>query len=322
MRNRGTMMALAFFAGSLLAQDDIGPPPGKLVDVGGRRLHLHCAGSGSPTVVIEAGASSFAIDFTLVQSELSRTNRVCSYDRAGHGWSDAITAAAPREGIPQELRALLQKDGIAPPYVLVGASMGGLYVRRYQIDYPQDVAGLVLLDPSHEDRAFTMYNGEGVAIAELTPEQFRSTIPTGDINLPRRAPQTGVPFDRLPPELYATRVRLDRRLIAAQPAVVTYEQRLQGATAEHANLAKLRQVSLAQQFPLGDRPVVVLSRATGASQAMWDVHAKAARISSNSRHTVVPESGHEIHLFKPDAVIQAVRDVVASYKDKTPLPKR
>lgn len=302
--------------------DDIGPPPGRLIDVGGRKLHLHCTGNGSPTVVIEAGASAFAIDFALVQPVLARANRVCSYDRAGHGWSDPITPAAPRVGVPQDLHALLQKAGVSPPYVLVGASMGGLYVRHYHLEYPDEVAGMVLLDPSHEERLFTMYNGEGVAIAELTPEQFRSTIPTGDINLPRRSPQTGTPFDRLPAELYQLRIRLDQRLIAAQPSVVTYEQRLQSTTAEHATLAKLRQAGLAREFPLDGKPVVVLSRSIGGSQGMWDVHAKAARISSNSRHTVVPESGHEIHLFKPDVVIQAIQDVVASYKEKKPLPKR
>jgi pimeloyl-ACP methyl ester carboxylesterase len=88
-------------------------------------------------------------------------------------------------------------------------------------------------------------------------------------------------------------------------------------TADHENCH--RQASLAQEFPLGSKPVIVLSRSIGGNQGMWDVHANAARISSNSRHAVVPESGHEIHLFKPDVVIQAVRDVVADYTRKKVL---
>jgi pimeloyl-ACP methyl ester carboxylesterase len=311
----------AFLVEPLVAQEaDIGAPPGRLVDVGGRKLHLHCTGNDSPTVIIEAGGSSFAIDFALVQSEIARTNRVCSYDRAGHGWSDAATTN-PRPAW-EDLHVALQTAHVQPPYILVGASFGGLLVRRYQIEYPQDVAGLLLIDPSHEERLFTFFDGNAVAIATLTAEQFRTTIPTGEIRVPRRAPQKGAPFDRLPKELYDTRVRLDERLIASMPATVSYEIRLPSAEREHAMLSKLREVGIAQQYPLGDRPVVVLSRSVGASQAMWDVHALAARISTNSRHTVVPEAGHEIHLFKPEAVIQAIQDVSESIRKKSRLPAR
>ena len=80
-----TMLAGVWVAAQ---QVDIGPPPGRLVDVGGRKLHVNCSGSGSPTVVLEAGGSSFAIDWSLVQSDVARTHRVCAYDRAGSGWSD------------------------------------------------------------------------------------------------------------------------------------------------------------------------------------------------------------------------------------------
>jgi pimeloyl-ACP methyl ester carboxylesterase len=324
MRYRSTILLAICAAVPLLSQQpDVGPPPGRLFDVGGRRLHLHCTGAGTPTVVIESGASAFAIDWTLVQPEIARTNRVCSYDRAGHGWSDPVTDAAPRASIPGELHALLQTAQEKPPYILVGASMGALWVRRYQIDYPDEVVGLVLVDPAHEDRLFTYFEGSAVAIAALTPEQVRSSIPSGDIRIPRqRSPQTGAPFDRLPRELYEIRILLDQRLIASQPWVVTYEQRVRGAVGEHENLATLRQIGLTQTHPAGDRPVVVLSRSMGANQEMWDVHARAARISSNSRHTVVAEAGHEIHLFKPDAVIQAIHDVRDACRNKSKLPPR
>src|SRR5688572_33353081 len=99
---------------------EIGSAPGRLIDIGGRRLHLHCTGTGSPTVIIEAGGSSFAIDFALVQPEIARTNRVCSYDRAGHGWSDAA-ADSPRPAW-EDLHVALQAAQEKPPYVLVGAS--------------------------------------------------------------------------------------------------------------------------------------------------------------------------------------------------------
>lgn len=196
-------------------------------------------------------------------------------------------------------------------------------MRRYQIDYPDEVVGMVLVDPSHEERLFTFHEGTAVTIASLSAEQLRSTIPSGDLRLPKpRSPQTGAPFDRLPRELYETRILLDKRLIASQPTTVTYEQRLRGVEAERQNLAMLREVGLAQLHPFGDRPIVVLSRGVEASQAMKDVHASAARISSNWRHTVVADSGHEIHLFKPEAVILAIQDVVDAYRTNSKLPPR
>jgi pimeloyl-ACP methyl ester carboxylesterase len=319
---RSFVIALSI-AGNAFAQAiEIGAPPGKLVDVGGRRLHLNCTGSGAPTVVIESGASAFAVDWALVQPEIAKTNRVCSYDRAGHGWSDSITAATPRAGVYGELHRLLQVAQERPPYVLVGASMGGLWVRRYQLEYPDEVVGMVLVDPVHEERLFTMFNGQGIAIAELSAEDFRSTIPQRDFPLPVRQAQTGAPFDKLPPDLYAVRINLDKRLIASQPKLVTYDMNLRGAIEQHADLARLRAAGLANPHPLGDRPVVVLSRGINGNQEMWEVHKHAAQISTNWRHSVVEGSGHEVHLFRPDAVILAIRDVLEANRTHAKLPAR
>jgi pimeloyl-ACP methyl ester carboxylesterase len=161
--------------------------PGKLVDVGGRNLHILCEGRGSPTVVFEAGASSFAIDWTLVQREVAKTHRACSYDRAGMGWSDEADPATPRS-TAAILSALLTAAGERPPYVLVGASRGGLWIRDYLIDHSDAVVGLVFVDPSTEDRLFTTIDGKGIAIAEVTAEQLRATFPTGPVPIPRRSP--------------------------------------------------------------------------------------------------------------------------------------
>ena len=129
------------------------PPPGRLVDIGGRRLHLYCTGraNGRPTVVLESGSDSPSPAWARVQTEVSGAARVCSYDRAGIGWSDG--ASGPRDAghIAADLRRLLATAGEAPPYVLVGHSSGGLYVQAFQRLYPDTVAGLVLLDATHED---------------------------------------------------------------------------------------------------------------------------------------------------------------------------
>ena len=300
---------------------DIGAPPGRLVDVGGRTLHALCSGAGAPTVVLEAGASAFAIDWSLVQPGIARSNRVCSYDRAGYGWSEP-GGPETADRVVADLHAMLQAAGEKPPFVLVGASRGGLFVRLYAARYPDDVSGMVLVDPSHEDRLFTMFNGQGVTIASLSAEQLRSTMRPGPVRIPARSPQTGAPFDRLPPDLYARRIALDRRLIAATPSSISYEANAEGAEAERAALARLHEISVTQDRPLGDRPLVVLTRGVDSSQEQKDVHASLGRLTTNFRHSVVAGAGHEIHLFQPIAVIQAIQDAIAAAKGKTRLPAR
>lgn len=164
-------------------QTDIGPPLGRLVDIGGRKLHLNCTGTGTPTVLLGAGASSFAIDWFLVQSEAAMNNRGCSYDRAGSGWSQPRPDVETPRRVVTDLHALLRAAGEEPPFVMIGASFGALYVRVYQLDYPEDVVGLVLVDPATEDRLFTRFEGRGVLIGSLTPEQLRRHLPGRDHSL-------------------------------------------------------------------------------------------------------------------------------------------
>jgi pimeloyl-ACP methyl ester carboxylesterase len=316
------LLAVCCLSASLGAQEpELASPPGKLIDVGGRRLHLLCSGKGAPTVVLEAGASAFAIDWTLVQRELDRANRVCSYDRAGMGWSDSSTAAN-RASEGSDLHNLLSAAGERPPYVMVGASRGGLLVRAFAADYPDEVVGFVLVDPASEDRLFTMLNGDAVLIASLTPEQLRFTMPRQPVAIPRRAPQTGSPFDRLPPALYAQRIKLDERLIASVPSIMMPDAIAAAQERERALLARLLASRSATPHPLGDRPTVVLSRGDDPNAEREAVHAALAGLSTNSRHSIVPHAGHEIHLFEPRAVIQAVADVLEAIRSKTPLPQR
>ena len=310
-------LATPFLAQSV----DIGSPPGRLVDIGGRKLHLNCTGNGSPTIILEAGASSFAIDWALVQPELARSNRVCSYDRIGMGWSDPATGV-PRDTVTLDLHTALNVAQEKPPYVMVGASMGGIYVRQFADQHPDEVVGMVLVDPTSEDRLFLFFEGKAVEVASLTAEQRRSIIPPGPVRVPRRLPQTGAPFDRLPRELYELRIKLDTRLIASVPESVPYEYVVATAEIERARLARLKEVRGAQAHPLGDRPLVVLTRGVESSQALRDVHAQLAELSTNSRHTVVADAGHEIHLFKPSAMIQAIQDVLEALRTKKKLPAR
>jgi len=314
---RSSLLACCFTA-ALAAQQALPPAPGKLFDVGGgRRMHLLCTGQGSPTVVFEHGASAFAIDFALVQSELQKSHRVCSYDRTGSGWSDPLPTFTPSADT-EDLHALLTAAKEPAPYVLVGASRGGLLIRQYLAAYPADVAGLVFVDSSTEDRLFGMVGGQAIAIAEMTPEQMRSTLPTQTVRIPRRPVQKGAPFNLLPAELYQQRLILDERLIAALPETLTPEQLGRYQEQERAMLAALL-ATRKTGTPFGDRPTVVLARGDDRNAEREEVEAKLAKLSTNSRFTVVVGSGHEIHLFQPRAVIAAVNDVLEAIARKRRL---
>src|SRR5246127_921567 len=127
------------------------PEPGRLVDVGGYRLKINCAGSGSPTVVLESGLGDLLSEWRPIQLRISSFTRVCSYDRAGYGESDAGPLPRTSSQISSELHVLLQNAGEHPPFILVGHSFGGYNVRAFNGQYPNEVAGLVLADSTQED---------------------------------------------------------------------------------------------------------------------------------------------------------------------------
>ena len=129
------------------------PPPGELVDVGGHSLHISCVGEGSPTVFLESGSGATSVDWANIQPEVANTTRVCAYDRAGSGWSEPGPGPGDPQQIAGELHTLLGNAGIDGPYVLVGHSFGGLYVRMYAELYPNEVEGMVLVDSSHPEQS-------------------------------------------------------------------------------------------------------------------------------------------------------------------------
>lgn len=124
------------------------PAPGKLYDVGGYKMHLYCTGAGSPSVVLDAGLGNDSTIWAGVQPELSKITQVCSYDRAGFGWSEARPEARDARHLSDELHTLLGKAGVNGPIILMGHSISGLYIRDYAARYPQNIAGLVFVDGS------------------------------------------------------------------------------------------------------------------------------------------------------------------------------
>src|ERR671912_1474004 len=131
------------------------PPPGEMVDVGGHSLHINCVGQGSPTVLLDAGSGGFSAQWVRVQRQVSGTTRVCAYDRAGLGWSEMGPDPRDARQISSELHTLLSEDGIEGPYVLVGHSFGGMYMQTYAARYPDEVAGVALVDSSTDPDQFS-----------------------------------------------------------------------------------------------------------------------------------------------------------------------
>jgi len=307
------------------------PPPGKLIDIGDWRLHIHCTGeahSPQPTVVLEAGAGDFSVDWSLVQPRVARFARVCSYDRAGSGWSDLGPRPRTMHQIVWELHALLENAGERPPYVLVGHSYGGLLVRLYASTYPSEVAGMVLEESADERGAFTMVDGKGIALVDtakgvpIAPVKtsgplHESDVPPGRIrNLIEQAAREGPahatepPYNKLPTD--AQRMRT-----WALGQFKTYAANDNPFNAEE--LAVLLAERKKKEPPLGDLPLTVLSRglredeSPGAKEAEERhnrYQADNVRLSSGGKQVTAKHSRHHICIDEPELEATAIREVL------------
>ncbi|HET6957114.1 MAG TPA: alpha/beta hydrolase [Vicinamibacterales bacterium] len=306
-------MKAAIFVCAVLAAQTPTSPQGRMVDVGGRKLHLSCTGTGSPAVVLVGGGGAFAIDWALVQPELALTIRVCSYDRAGLGWSDAGPADETVEQTVSDLHELLNRAGERGPYVLVGASIGGIYIRAYQREFPKDVAALVFTNSAN--RVGLVAEGANGLLWDLSEEQIRSAFP---IQPPAGAPpsRVGEPFDRLPEHLQATRLQFNQQL----------HERTRRTPDGPASMLSWRKEFL-REFDeteagtplLGELPVVVVSSDPIHADSARSRDGLAARrllFSRNTTLVVAKGSGHEIHLYQPETVVQTLRQTVATLRNR------
>src|ERR1051326_320573 len=159
-------LTLCFSLCATAAQSSSPAPPGKLVDLGGHKLHVNCTGKGSPTVAIENGLGDFSFDWILVQNKVAAFTRVCTYDRAGYAWSEPGPKPRTFAQINLELRDALAKLHEPGPYVLVGHSYGGPVVRNFSAPYPHDVAGIVQVDAAFEGARVGIGGGKTMRLGE------------------------------------------------------------------------------------------------------------------------------------------------------------
>jgi len=295
------------------------PAPGKLVDVGdGRRVQIDCRGSGSPTVVLMSGLDHFgSLSWAPVHDSLARTTRVCAYSRAGIMWSDASGWPFDSEVMADDLRTALTGAGARPPWVTVGHSMGGPYALAFTGRYGAEVAGLVFVDASHPDQQM----GTGSPPSLLRRAKDAGVNLAGPVVLRLGAGRL-VPVNNTPPASAPGMVAAHRAYFPRSVATLIAENRAIGATLRSAGRYRR----------LGDRPLVVLtgvrrmpphvrerlgiSEAEEArrSSAWTQLHDDQATWSTRSRHEIVDDAGHYIHVDRPDVVIRAVREVVATVR--------
>jgi pimeloyl-ACP methyl ester carboxylesterase len=301
------------------------PPPGKLHAVSGHLMHLYCNGEGSPTIVLESGLGE---DFTVwakVQPALSRTTRVCSYDRAGFGWSESQPGMRDSNAIADQLHALLRVAGMVEPVVLMGHSAGGLHIRAYATRFPHDVAGLVFVDASspRQDQklpsaALTLNQHSALEYATL-----KSMFALGIVRLTGRCTAVRPGF-----EAYAGWIRAN----TCVPAQVSAYQR--EASALTQSLAET-----AHTGPYGDLPVLIFSRDPAQAlppgfplrmsaalfqqtNLLWDgLQENLKRLSSRSRRIIARHSGHYIQWDRPDLLNREVAAFIQQIRSHAPSPQ-
>jgi pimeloyl-ACP methyl ester carboxylesterase len=290
------------------------PPPGQLVDVGGHRLHIQCQGDGGPTVVLVTGLGGSSLLWSRVQPALAPSARVCVYDRAGIGWSDASTAPRTPAAVAAELHTLLTNAGVPGPYVLVGASIGGKYIRLFAEQHPDAVAGLVLVDARHEsvDSALTPAERQaGLAGAQRDGQLYWWLGRLGITRLfgARLAAASSPGAAALPSEIstllmvQASRPRSIEAMLGESAGMTTDDARLRAAR------------------PLGTLPLIVLAADSSIAHSQdWRSAQEAqARLSSNSQLIVVPQSSHFVSFDQPQAVVDAVEQVLTCVRTGLPL---
>jgi len=305
--------------------------PGAFVEIDGRRLHYTCIGHGSPTVVFESGIAASSLSWTLVQPEVAALTRACAYDRAGLAWSDAGDARRSMRTFVEELRGWLDGAHIAPPYVLVAHSFGGLIIRAFAHTFPADTAGLVFVDtlhpaewanPTREQQhllrgaVFLSRVGASLAAAGIVGF-FLSRLAGGSPEMPRRVSRM---FGSQAAELIERMVGEVQKLpIEVRPAIQSHWSHPRAFRAMAQHLAALPACSehlAGRREEFGDLPLVTLSASN--RQPRWlAADAELARASSRGRHLVSASGGHWIHLDDPALVVQAISDVVAEVRSKS-----
>jgi pimeloyl-ACP methyl ester carboxylesterase len=284
--------------------------PGRLVSTGDFRLNVYCTGRGSPTVVLESGLADSLDAWSRVQPDIARFARVCSYDRAGYGYSDPGPMPRTSDRIAAELHAALRSAGEKPPYLLVGSSFGGFIVRVFNGKYPDQVAGLLLVDATQEDQY------------RLLPRSWANLSAATHRRARRQAFWAPLYID-------LGIARLQLRMQGQQVSTVLLQSKyLKARTSEFENIEVSAEQARSADH-MAEKPLVVLTAGrpidTSLKAALseedqnayaetWinDLQLRLAHLSKRGTRVVVPDSGHDMPTDRPDAIVTAVRELAPS----------
>ena len=300
------------------------PPPGRMVDVGGHRLHLLESGSGGPTIVLEAGLMSTVMSWSNLQRELEKSYRVFSYDRAGLGWSDPGPMPRTAERIVDELHTLLQRAAVPPPYILVGHSFGGLTIPLFAARFPEETAGMVLVDPvvpaewnppSEHDHKLTRIGAQVCRRAALLSRvglirfvAFLLTTCAGKFaGYLVRLISRGAPAESgsVSSPWFAALPANER----AMASVFWIQQKFALTIASQLENLPVSAAQMAEHDSVCDKPVVILSARTAPDQRRKEHAAMANRLPLGN-HVMAGRSNHWIMQEEPELVVRAIERVV------------
>jgi pimeloyl-ACP methyl ester carboxylesterase len=291
------------------------PPIGELIDIGGYRLHLRRLGSGTPAAVMDSGLGGLSLLYELVLSRIAEFTTAVAYDRAGYAWSDPAPPDVPRASrqMMTELHILLEKAAIPPPYVLVGNSFGGINVMVYADLYPDETAGLVLIDPSTPG----MFDIRGMPGPKMMELSARIMLPLARLGLLRWF--VGPLFKPVVPGWKSLPKAVWDTNLALCAAPLFYDTWAREGAASRESFERAKQVGAA----LKNKPVLVLTggeqwieprspllRPKAITQGILAQRDAIAALSSKGEHRIVEGASHTMQVDHPDAVVQAVREVV------------
>lgn len=323
------ILAILLFAGYIYqrqittADFEQYPAPGQLVDVGGYSLHIHCTGQGSPTVIVDAGNGDFSLGWVGIQPEVAKFTRICTYDRAGYGWSDPSPKPRTAKVMADELHTLLSNAGIDPPYILVGHSLGGYTVRMYADLYPDEVTGMILVDAAHEDQ-WESFPPEFEKLDKQQDAYYSTMGFMARFGILRILGNSSGGADLAPPQI----LKIPKDYQQLYLVMMSHPAYFDTIIAERKVLLETAD-QVRATGSLGDMPLLVLTAETtpdpaameaigmsadfdaGRIQQIWyELQAELATLSANGEQIIVKDSTHAIHLDQPEAVIEAIREVV------------
>jgi pimeloyl-ACP methyl ester carboxylesterase len=318
------VVCVGLFGVGVCVADEVPKAPGKMVDLGGHRLHVNCIGRGGPTVVVENGLGDFSFDWVLVQVQVARFARICTYDRAGYAWSDPGPKPRTFAQLNLELRDALKKLGETGPFVLVGHSFGGPVVRNFVAVYPRDVAGMVLVDAAFEGQRVGAGGGKTIKLGDgakgVSIPEPREEMKDSD----RVETHDGVGRRGTLDPMYNPLPAVDQKMqVWAQS--LTNTDFAEASQREWSDEYFKKWLAEPQAGLLGSIPLIVLARAEGGYGDDLDVpaaeleaerkagQAMLARLSKKGRLVMV-QSGHNMELEAPDDVVGAIRQVVLAVR--------